>query len=56
MVLALLSHGRGEVLVDLLVMAPMQWLKYGTFEVQMAEGPEGAIGKAIVKPPGLWLA
>jgi hypothetical protein len=56
MVLAFLRYCLGELLIDLLVMAPMQRFEQGPFELQVAQRPQRAVGKAIVKSADLCLA
>jgi hypothetical protein len=47
------GHHRGEVGIDLLVVVPVQGFEDGALEVEVAKGPQGAVGKAIVKSPQL---
>jgi hypothetical protein len=49
------DHG-GESSIDLLIVVPMARLKYGPFQLEMTQGPEGAIGKTIVKAAHLCVA
>jgi hypothetical protein len=48
------NHG-GEGIVDVLIMVPVARLEYGPLQLEVTQGPEGAIGKAIVKASHLRL-
>jgi hypothetical protein len=45
-----------EVRIHLLVMAPMEGIEHRTLQIEVTQGPQGAIGKARVKPCHLGLA
>jgi hypothetical protein len=49
------DHG-GEGRIDVLIVVPMARLKYGPLQLEVTQGPEGTIGKAIVKATHLCLA
>jgi hypothetical protein len=52
----LFRHGGREVCIDLLVVVPIERFEYSALEVEVTEGPQGAVSEAIVKPFHLGLA
>jgi hypothetical protein len=52
----LLSDHGSEGSIDVLIVVPMARLKDGPFQLEVTQGPEGTIGKAIVKASHLRLA
>src|SRR5215813_9076010 len=52
----LLSDHGGEGSIDVLIVVPVARLKYGPLQLEVTQGPEGTIGKAIVKASHLCLA
>src|SRR5215510_8989560 len=52
---AFLDDRLGKVGIDLLVMTPVERLEHRALEIEVTQGPEGAVGEAIVKPPHLRL-
>jgi hypothetical protein len=52
----LLSDHGSEGSIDVLIVVPMARLKDGPFQLEVTQGPEGTIGKAVVKASHLRLA
>jgi len=51
----LLGDYSGEGSVNVLIVVPVARLKYGPLQLEVTQGPEGTIGKAIVKASHLCL-
>src|SRR5215510_12700393 len=56
LVVTLLRHDCREVRIHVLVVAPMEGGEHRTLQIEVTQGPQGAIGKARVKPVYLGLA